>query len=315
MCRSCYYAYGDRRKGLMCGITGKKPDYYAFCPYFKLSVSRDRMAHERDTAAQENRTRLLELWTFMLVFIVLLSPLLALIGRASVFVIVAVFLLGYSIYTRMLSRQTRNLPLFAYAYIVFAYFIGRFKDFSESDKQIIYQTLVRLYGNEVAVRALQLYEQGFDLEPSSLRRLLRFMSRWDRRFLYSLLFQLYVYDNVEALDKEKVMWDLAPIFGVTADEYLRLKEIYQAKEYGRWYKQHKEKYRHSYASSDLKRQFQILGLDPAASNEEIKRRFRQLAKMYHPDRQQNPEMAQEAQEHFRIILAAYEKIKAARGFK
>ncbi len=315
LCRSCRYAYGDRRRGLMCEVTGGKPDFYAFCPYFTLSKSRDQAAHEKDSASQENKTRLLELWTFMFVFIVLLSPVLALIGRSSVFVIAALLLIGYSVYTRVMSRRTANLPLFAYAYIVFVAFIGKFKKFSDDDKKIVYQTLVRLYGNDIASRALQLYENGFDLEPRSLSRLVKLMSRWDRRFLYTLLFQLFVYDNVLALDRDNVMKQLAPIFGVTDDEYIRLKEIYSAKEYDRKYRRYKQGYRSHTGSQDLDRQFRILGLSPSATNEEIKRRFRQLAKMYHPDRQPNPEMAREAEEHFRLILSAYEKIKQARGIK
>ena len=315
LCRSCKYAYGDRRKGLMCGITGKKPDFYAFCPYFDLSRTRDQMAHKYDTVKQENRTRLLELWTFMLIFVVLLSPLLAIIGRATVFVIVALLLIGFSIHTRRIARQTSSLPLFAYVYIVFVYLLGKYKNFSHDDKQIIYQTLVRFYGNEVAQKALALFDLGFDTAGKSLRSLLRLMSRWDRRFLYTLLFQLFVYDNIKALDNDNIMEELAPLFGITTDEYMRLKEIYSAKEYERMYRQYRDRDRQASKTTDLTRQFKILGLDPSATNEEVKRRFRQLAKMYHPDRQPNPDMAQEAQEHFRLILSAYEKIKLARGIK
>ncbi len=299
----------------MCEITGKKPQFYAYCPYFTLSVSRDRAAHENDTNSQENRTRLLQLWTFMLVFIVLLSPLLALIGRASVFVIVGILLLGYSIYTWTMSNKTNNLPLFAYTFIVFVSFLEKYKKYGDSDKQIIYQTLIRLYGNDVAQRAMELYEKGFALNARALKRLLRLTSRWDRRFLYTLLFQLFVYDNVKALDSDNIMLQLTSLFGIKSDEYLRLKEIYISREYRHKSEQYKQHRQTNFSETNLNRQFEILGLRQSASNDEIKRRFRQLAKMYHPDHQHNPEMAQEAQEQFRLILAAYEQIKKARGIK
>ena len=52
--------------------------------------------------------------------------------------------------------------------------------------------------------------------------------------------------------------------------------------------------------------YKVLGVSPDASDEEIKRAYRQLAKKYHPDR--NPD-DQEAARKMQEINAAYEQIK------
>lgn len=47
--------------------------------------------------------------------------------------------------------------------------------------------------------------------------------------------------------------------------------------------------------SDIRHYFQILGLKPGASLEEIKKAYRSLAKLWHPDRfSQNPQLQAEA---------------------
>jgi len=54
----------------------------------------------------------------------------------------------------------------------------------------------------------------------------------------------------------------------------------------------------------MKNYYQILGLDRAADQEEIKRAFRRMASLYHPDH--NPQAPKEAEEKFKEINQAYE---------
>lgn len=55
--------------------------------------------------------------------------------------------------------------------------------------------------------------------------------------------------------------------------------------------------------------YKILGVDPSASDEEIKKAYRDLARKYHPDRfASNPDMAELANEKMKEVNTAYEEI-------
>lgn len=62
--------------------------------------------------------------------------------------------------------------------------------------------------------------------------------------------------------------------------------------------------------------YRVLGVDPSASDDEVKRAYRELARKYHPDNYQNNPLADLAEEKMKEINAAYEAItkeRAARG--
>jgi len=54
----------------------------------------------------------------------------------------------------------------------------------------------------------------------------------------------------------------------------------------------------------MKNYYQVLGIDKGASQEEIKKTFRRMASLYHPDH--NPQNPGEAEEKFKEINQAYE---------
>ena len=54
--------------------------------------------------------------------------------------------------------------------------------------------------------------------------------------------------------------------------------------------------------------YSVLGVDPSASDEEIKRTYRELARKYHPDNYQNNPLADLAEENMKEINVAYDTI-------
>jgi curved DNA-binding protein CbpA len=64
---------------------------------------------------------------------------------------------------------------------------------------------------------------------------------------------------------------------------------------------------------ELKNYYRVLGINPGASQEEIKKAFRRMASLYHPDH--NPQNPREAEEKFKEINQAYEVLgdEAKRG--
>ena len=72
-----------------------------------------------------------------------------------------------------------------------------------------------------------------------------------------------------------------------------------------------------YRSHTLDSDYQILEISPNASDDEVKRAYRTLAKKYHPDRVAHlgDDMRKAAEEKFARLSQAYDNIRKARGMK
>ena len=58
--------------------------------------------------------------------------------------------------------------------------------------------------------------------------------------------------------------------------------------------------------------YSVLGVDPSASDDEVKRAYRELARKYHPDNYQNNPLADLAEEKMKEINEAYDEIQRRR---
>ena len=59
--------------------------------------------------------------------------------------------------------------------------------------------------------------------------------------------------------------------------------------------------------------YRVLGVEPTASDDEIKRAYRELARKYHPDNYQNNPLADLAEEKMKEINEAYDQITKQRA--
>ncbi|MGZ4098342.1 MAG: J domain-containing protein [Bacteroidia bacterium] len=66
---------------------------------------------------------------------------------------------------------------------------------------------------------------------------------------------------------------------------------------------------------DVNSDYHVLGIEPNATEEEIKKAYRQMAVRYHPDKvgHMGEEYQKGAKEKFQKIQEAYENIKKSRG--
>jgi DnaJ like chaperone protein len=98
--------------------------------------------------------------------------------------------------------------------------------------------------------------------------------------------------NVET----KVIQQIADMLGISTMEFESVKNMF---------------YR------DVNSDFKVLGIDSEATNEEVKKAYRQMAIKFHPDKvaSMGEEFQKGAKEKFQKIQDSYEAIKKNRGFK
>lgn len=72
-----------------------------------------------------------------------------------------------------------------------------------------------------------------------------------------------------------------------------------------------------FRTADPSAAYAVLGVPPAATDEEVKRAYRRMAMKHHPDRvaQLGEEVQKAAHEKFKKVQEAYEAIRAERGLK
>ena len=116
------------------------------------------------------------------------------------------------------------------------------------------------------------------------------------RSMLDMLLRVSMADRILHAEEEKLLQSAVRIFGISNEEYRHMKDQY---------------------CPDTDKDYATLGCDRSASMEEIKQKYRQLVRDYHPDRIVSKGLPEEftkfATQKFQEIQAAYENITKERA--
>lgn len=116
------------------------------------------------------------------------------------------------------------------------------------------------------------------------------------RVMLDMLLRVSMADGSMHPHEEKILLSAVELFGISTEEYTRLKEQY---------------------CPGTDKHYAVLGLGPKASMEEVKKKYRLLVRDFHPDTIISKGLPEEfnkfAESKFREIQEAYESIKKARA--
>lgn len=227
----------------------------------------------------------------------------------------------------------------AFAYISIDLF-RKDKKFSKSEFDTLSAYFTHKFGNNIGIVAQKFIKKNMKKKVQLDKQVLsvnRLNERQRNMFLYHL-FSMAFADNYCCYYENKYLSDLAKLIGVS-DYYFekirnkievdKLNQQYQAeeekrrkdsKEQDKWQKQQSEKRKEKSSTKDsfsnqffseLTNAYLVLGVSQFASQEEIKKAYRKLAKLYHPDKNLhlNTALIKLNEKKFKEITHAYETIK------
>ncbi len=113
--------------------------------------------------------------------------------------------------------------------------------------------------------------------------------------LLHFLFGIAQADGVVSVEELKVIADIANFMSISNSDFDSIKAMFVP---------------------DTDKYYKILEISPSATNEEVKKAYRQMAIKYHPDKVQHlgEDIRLAAEQKFKMVNEAYEKIKKERGF-
>lgn len=171
----------------------------------------------------------------------------------------------------------------------------------KKELDVVKRFLLANFGEEGALEALQilkkLLKQPID-DVQVARQINQYMNYSGKLELVHLLFEIAFADGVENPYEIQVIQRIAWNLGVSTVDFNSLKAPYTR-------------------TKDINWAYTTLGIKPSATDSEIKKAYREMAKKYHPDTVANlgEDIKKKATEKFRAVNEAYEELKRQRGFK
>jgi len=166
------------------------------------------------------------------------------------------------------------------------------------EQEFVRKQFIAMYGEQRAKNAFRLFNEVMRKDNISTRQVAmqvrQYMDHPSRLQLLHFLFNIAKADGyVNDLEEDKIR-QIASYLGISQRDYISIKAMF-------------------YDSSDAN--YKILEITKTASNKELKKAYRKMAKKYHPDkvRHLGVEHQKGAEEKFKRIQKAYEAIQKERG--
>jgi DnaJ like chaperone protein len=169
----------------------------------------------------------------------------------------------------------------------------------QRELDFVRQQFVGMYGKERANHAFKLFKEVNKQNNISTRQVClqikQMMAHASRLQLIHFLFGIAKADGVVSQKEESQIHIIAGYLGISFKDYESIKAMF-------------------FDSSD--NAYKILEIEKSATNDDIKKAYRNMAKKYHPDKviHLGKEHQEGAEEKFRQVQAAYEKLQNERGF-
>lgn len=199
---------------------------------------------------------------------------------------------------RQQSNQTTPGDFAVAMLVLFAYVTKADKKIISAEIQYVKKYLIQKFGTQNAQEMMYLYKDILNKDYDLHQVCQQINNNLD---YYSKLEMLHILFSIANADRHihelelQVISQISNYLGISASEYNSIKAIFIKNE-----NQH----------------YKILGVNENASNDEIKKAFRELAVKYHPDKVVNlgEEFQKVAEEKFKAINNAYQEIRQQRGF-
>lgn len=224
---------------------------------------------------------------------VLGGPIGALLGVGAGFIVEDLMKKGHTAKKRYTERNDFSISFL----VLIAAVIKADGKIKQSELDFVKKYLIRVFawnGADEAFRILQgMLGQQIDIDPvaAQIRQHMDYPSRLE---LLHLLYGVASADGNISSSEKRLIERIASAMGIRMQDARSIAAMFM----------------------DRKPQpYQVLNLDPSATDEEVKRSYRSLALKFHPDKVSHlgEDYRQQAEEKFRKLNEAYESIKEARG--